>query len=66
MGPRRETGTLHYNVISFRVSDEELAAIDRLRGSQRRANLILRAFHELVDREEEAIYRDRVRRALGS
>jgi predicted transcriptional regulator len=37
-----------YNVISVRLSDVEVAMLDKLRGKKRRSAIMLQAFEELV------------------
>ena len=45
-----------YNIIFVRVSDNELAALDQLRGSRRRSNLLLDALLEKISNERQAAY----------
>lgn len=54
-----------YNISSVRVSDEHLAKIEELRGTQPRSVIILTAIEELVRREEAAACRGQVERDLG-
>lgn len=63
MGKR--TAEPRYNVVSVRVSDNELAMIDTLRGSRRRSAIMLQAFQELAQGREDAAYRERVNISLG-
>lgn len=53
-----------YNVISLRVSDEELESIEKLSGNNPRSEFLLAAVVEKIQREEEARFRSQVERKL--
>jgi len=49
-----------YNIVTVRISDEALAAIERMSKGTNRSIVLNRAIEELIQRDEAAAFRRRV------